>query len=402
MARACFSGVHRKSQQIAVVTISLPRAYLPRAPEFDSRYEPLAGLRPKLSESGASRPKLDLRAQTSWRSAWRFDLTANEVHRGAVSKAGSIRHWNCCLSTIGSVQGVIIDLQTGKQYRDRAPEAGRQEVISTSRTVIVGESGAGVRMRILISVAGVLMISVANAADVEAGKAIVQTVCAACHGANGVSVSDSIPNLAAQKAAYIESQLKALKDGSRKNQIMGAIAAQLGSDDIANVAAYFASQPGAPATAKSDFLPNLSKTGVTFPENYKDAFTKYYTINFPATRQVRYYFANDVALQAAKAGKSLPDGSVLLAEVYSAKLDAEKKPILEPTASSCPTSSSPIPPWHVMPVGARTFPRCCATRTGTTRSSPPPSNRGLASIRPSAWRATSHSTRRALFSRWIR
>ena len=183
-------------------------------------------------------------------------------------------------------------------------------------------------MRILISVAGVLMISVANAADVEAGKAIVQTVCAACHGANGVSVSDSIPNLAAQKAAYIESQLKALKDGSRKNQIMGAIAAQLGSDDIANVAAYFASQPGAPATAKSDFLPNLSKTGVTFPENYKDAFTKYYTINFPATRQVRYYFANDVALQSAKAGKSLPDGSVLLAEVYSAKLDAEKKPIL--------------------------------------------------------------------------
>ena len=184
-------------------------------------------------------------------------------------------------------------------------------------------------MRILISVVAILVIPVAaTAADIEAGKAKVQTVCAACHGANGVSVSDSIPNLAAQKAAYIESQLKALKDGSRKNQIMSAIAAQLSSDDIANVAAYFASQPGAPATAKSDFLPNLAKTGVTFPENYKTTYTKYHTINFPATRQVRYYFANDVALQAAKAGKALPDGSVLLAEVYSAKLDAEKKPIL--------------------------------------------------------------------------
>ena len=184
-------------------------------------------------------------------------------------------------------------------------------------------------MRTLISVFAVLVIPVAaTAADIEAGKAKVQTVCAACHGANGVSVSDSIPNLAAQKAAYIESQLKALKDGSRKNQIMGAIAAQLSSDDIANVAAYFASQPGAAATAKSDFLPNLAKTGVTFPENYKATYAKYHTINFPATRQVRYYFANDVALQAAKAGKSLPDGSVLLAEVYSAKLDAEKKPIL--------------------------------------------------------------------------
>ena len=184
-------------------------------------------------------------------------------------------------------------------------------------------------MRILISVVAILVIPVAaTAADIEAGKAKVQTVCAACHGANGVSVSDNIPNLAAQKTAYIESQLKALKDGSRKNQIMSAIAAQLSSDDIANVAAYFAAQPGAPATAKSDFLPNLAKTGVTFPENYKTSYAKYHTINFPATRQVRYYFANDVALQAAKAGKSLPDGSVLLAEVYSAKLDAEKKPIL--------------------------------------------------------------------------
>ena len=37
---------------------------------------------------------------------------------------------------------------------------------------------------------------------------------------------------------------------------------------------------------------------------------------------------NDVALQAAKAGKSLPDGSVLFAEVYSAKLDADKKPVM--------------------------------------------------------------------------
>ncbi len=184
-------------------------------------------------------------------------------------------------------------------------------------------------MRTLIGVAAVLVIPVAaTAADIEAGKAKVQTVCAACHGANGVSVSDSIPNLAAQKAAYIEAQLKALKDGSRNNQIMSAIAAQLSSDDLANVAAYFAAQPGAPATAKSDFLPNLAKTGVTFPENYKTTYTKYHTINFPATRQVRYYFANDVALQAAKAGKSLPDGSVLLAEVYSAKLDAEKKPVL--------------------------------------------------------------------------
>lgn len=50
---------------------------------------------------------------------------------------------------------------------------------------------------------------VARAADVEAGKARVATVCAACHGENGVSVSDAIPNLAAQKAGYLEAQLRA-------------------------------------------------------------------------------------------------------------------------------------------------------------------------------------------------
>src|SRR5439155_446106 len=92
------------------------------------------------------------------------------------------------------------------------------------------------------------------------------TVCAACHGASGVSVSDTIPNLAAQRAGYLEAQLKALKDGTRKNPIMNAIAAQLSSEDMANVAAYFAAQPGAEKGAKSGFLPGVARTHVSFPE----------------------------------------------------------------------------------------------------------------------------------------
>lgn len=166
-----------------------------------------------------------------------------------------------------------------------------------------------------------------HAADVNAGRAKVELVCAACHGATGVSVSEAIPNLAAQRAGYIEAQLKALKDGSRKAPIMNAIAAQLSTDEMANVAAYFASLPGAATAAKSDFLPNVAKTNVAFPEGYKEKLAKYHTINFPATKQVRYYYANDVAARAARDGKALPDGSILFAEVYSAKLDADKKPV---------------------------------------------------------------------------
>lgn len=174
------------------------------------------------------------------------------------------------------------------------------------------------------------LTTVAQAADMEAGKAKAQAVCAACHGANGVSVSDGIPNLAAQKARYIEGQLAAFGNGARKNALMSAIVAQLSKDDIANVAAYFAAQPGAGAAARSELLPSLAKTRVTFPENYKDTFVKYQTISNAETRRVTYFYANKTALDAAKAGRSLPDGSVLFGEIYSAKLGADQKPVMGP------------------------------------------------------------------------
>jgi len=183
-------------------------------------------------------------------------------------------------------------------------------------------------MRTVLALPAVLLAaSLASAADPEAGKAKVAAVCAACHGAEGVSVSDAIPNLAAQRANYIVAQLKALKEGSRKNPIMNAIAAQLSADDMANVGAYFASLPGAPAAAKSPLLANVVKSSVAFPEGYQSTFVKYHAINFPATKQVRYYYANPAAAAAARAGRELPEGAMLFAEVYAAKLDAEKNPV---------------------------------------------------------------------------
>ena len=56
----------------------------------------------------------------------------------------------------------------------------------------------------------------AQAADIEARKRIAAGACAACHGANGVSVSETTPNLAAQRPGYLEGQLKAYKEGTRK------------------------------------------------------------------------------------------------------------------------------------------------------------------------------------------
>lgn len=77
-----------------------------------------------------------------------------------------------------------------------------------------------------------------SAGDAAAGKSIAGT-CAGCHGADGVSAQDDWPNLAGQKAAYLESALKAFRDGERKNALMSGMATGLSDADIANLAAYF-------------------------------------------------------------------------------------------------------------------------------------------------------------------
>ena len=164
-------------------------------------------------------------------------------------------------------------------------------------------------------------------ADAVAGRTKVEAACAACHGANGVSVADTIPNLAGQKAAYLEAQLRTLKSGTRRNAVMNAIATQLSALEISNVAAYFSSLPGASiASTKSAFLPALVKTNATLPTDYKTSFTMYQTVNRPDINQVRYLYANDVALRAARDGKTLPDGSLLVLEQHAARLGPDGKP----------------------------------------------------------------------------
>ena len=83
----------------------------------------------------------------------------------------------------------------------------------------------------------------ATAGDIEAGKAKA-AVCAACHGANGIALIPTYPNLAGQNPAYIELALKAYKTGQRSGAqaaIMAGMAAPLSEVDMKNLAAYYAS-----------------------------------------------------------------------------------------------------------------------------------------------------------------
>jgi len=81
--------------------------------------------------------------------------------------------------------------------------------------------------------------NIAFAGDAAAGKAKAAS-CAGCHGANGISVVHLYPNLAGQKEAYLNKQMKAFKDGSRKDPTMNAMSAPLSDGDIADISAYFA------------------------------------------------------------------------------------------------------------------------------------------------------------------
>jgi cytochrome c553 len=95
--------------------------------------------------------------------------------------------------------------------------------------------------KITLAIAATLMMaSPVFAGDVAAGKAKTG-MCAACHGVAGISAVPMYPNLAGQKEAYTVNQLKAFKAGTRKNAIMGPMAMGLSDEDIANIAAYYAS-----------------------------------------------------------------------------------------------------------------------------------------------------------------
>jgi len=96
------------------------------------------------------------------------------------------------------------------------------------------------RKTLLVCATGLFFSISAQAADPEAGKARA-AACQACHGAEGISPNPLWPNLAGQQDQYLIAQMKAFRDGTRKNPMMSPMAAPLSDEDIENLAAYYAS-----------------------------------------------------------------------------------------------------------------------------------------------------------------
>lgn len=81
-----------------------------------------------------------------------------------------------------------------------------------------------------------------EAPDKAAGRDLAASVCASCHGEQGLSTDpQQFPNMAGQSAFAIYKQLHDYKNGARKNEIMQGVVADLSDDQMADVAAHFAS-----------------------------------------------------------------------------------------------------------------------------------------------------------------
>ena len=85
-------------------------------------------------------------------------------------------------------------------------------------------------------------INLAQAAgDATAGQAKA-AVCGACHGVDGNSMVPNFPKLAGQGERYLVKQLQDIKSGARQVPEMAGITPGLSDQDMADLAAFYASQ----------------------------------------------------------------------------------------------------------------------------------------------------------------
>jgi len=100
------------------------------------------------------------------------------------------------------------------------------------------------RFLIVLAVSAALLtefgLAGAEAGDARAGRQKL-TTCQGCHGLDGLSKNPESPNLAGQIESYLVRSLTAYKSGERKNESMNIVAKDLSDEDIADVAAYYAS-----------------------------------------------------------------------------------------------------------------------------------------------------------------
>jgi cytochrome c553 len=143
---------------------------------------------------------------------------------------------------------------------NRAPLSGRGFLFSPSAR---DEPHAYILSTLVFAAAFAFSpVVLAAEGDVAAGKAKAEaTGCVACHGANGISTGEGIPDLAAQPDLFVQFQLVFFRSGARQSETMNPIAKDLSDEEIRNLGAYFASLPPPDSPATPDQSPDQTKLG---------------------------------------------------------------------------------------------------------------------------------------------
>jgi cytochrome c553 len=90
--------------------------------------------------------------------------------------------------------------------------------------------------------------------DLAKAQQTVSQVCAACHGADGNSVSPANPSIAGQHADYLTLQLMHFQSGVRANPVMQAMVAKLTPEEMVALGIFFSQEKAKPTAAKDPAL----------------------------------------------------------------------------------------------------------------------------------------------------
>lgn len=102
----------------------------------------------------------------------------------------------------------------------------------------------------------------ATTQDIAQGKRAADSQCARCHGPAGISTSEGVPNLAAQRPVYLFREMRAYQGGVREVQLMHGEVQFLSPEALIQVAAYYANlDPASPSTAPSAARPDPVQAG---------------------------------------------------------------------------------------------------------------------------------------------
>ena len=128
------------------------------------------------------------------------------------------------------------------------------------RIVLLAMFGAGLAGGLLATavVAQTINLGAANSADfkvlyataqdVAQGKQVAETMCASCHGMNGVAKQKGVPHIAGQRAVYLHLEMKIYQAGGRGSNTMANTVKYMNDDAIMKVSAYYASlEPAEPS-----------------------------------------------------------------------------------------------------------------------------------------------------------